>query len=85
MSIRDLAESMLGLALSLPAFREAASRVRMVEVAGAAYYGAGYQDMQYRVPDIRSTVRDLGWSPGTGMQQALAALFEACAAEAPKQ
>lgn len=46
--------------------------------SSADYYGRGYQDVQdvtRRVPDIRSTMRDLGWKPKVGMQEALASLF----------
>lgn len=75
-SIRRLAEDMLALARTLPHFREAAAKVRLIEVPGEDYYGPGYQDMQYRVPDIRNTMQDLGWAPRIGLPKALETLFD---------
>lgn len=74
-SVRALAEMMLALAKRMPEYRENAGRVRLVEVASEAYYGAGYQDVRHRVPDISRTTADLGWRPVVGLEAALAALF----------
>ncbi|SCK31727.1 Nucleoside-diphosphate-sugar epimerase [Variovorax sp. HW608] len=74
-SIRALAKMMLSLAASLPEYRDAAAKVELIDVAAADYYGAGYQDVLQRVPDIRNTVADLGWKPTVGMEEALRALF----------
>ncbi len=49
----------------------------MVETTSDAYYGAGYQDVQNRVPKIENTRRELGWEPKVGMQQALRRIFDA--------
>ncbi len=76
LSIRTLAERMLALAATLPDYRAAAARVRLVDVSAQDYYGRGYQDVRYRVPDIRNTRSDLDWAPGVGMDHALAALFD---------
>lgn len=74
-SIRALAEMMLSLAKTLPEYRDAANKVKLVDVSATAYYGAGYQDVLHRVPDIRNTMAELAWAPTVGMPQALAALF----------
>lgn len=74
-SVRALAEMMLAVAKGMPEYSENAARVRLVEVASQAYYGAGYQDVLHRVPDITRTTSDLGWRPVVGMDAALAALF----------
>jgi nucleoside-diphosphate-sugar epimerase len=74
-SIRDLAEMMVALAKSLPEYRDAAAHVELIDISAADYYGRGYQDVTHRVPDIRSTMRDLDWKPEVGMQDALKALF----------
>jgi nucleoside-diphosphate-sugar epimerase len=74
-SVRALAEMMLALAKGMPEYRENAGRVRLVEVASETYYGAGYQDVLRRVPDISRTTADLGWRPLVGMEAALTALF----------
>ena len=74
-SIRALAEMMLSLAKTLPEYRDAANKVKLVDVSATAYYGAGYQDVLHRVPDIRNTLAELDWAPTVGMPQALEALF----------
>jgi nucleoside-diphosphate-sugar epimerase len=76
LSIRALADMMLTLARRVPAYREAAEAVELVDVASADYYGRGYQDMQHRVPDIRNTMAELGWQPQIGMRQALVELLD---------
>ncbi|HVY06400.1 MAG TPA: bifunctional UDP-4-keto-pentose/UDP-xylose synthase [Burkholderiales bacterium] len=76
-SVRELAQMMLDLALTYPEFKDAASRVRMVDVSSEAYYGSGYQDMQNRVPAIANTRSELGWEPKVGMKQALKLIFDA--------
>ncbi|MEJ8854423.1 bifunctional UDP-4-keto-pentose/UDP-xylose synthase [Variovorax robiniae] len=75
-SIRALAEMMLELAATLPDYKDAAARVKLVEVASAEYYGGGYQDVTRRVPDIRATMKDLDWAPTVDMRDALAKLFD---------
>jgi nucleoside-diphosphate-sugar epimerase len=51
--------------------------VKIVNVAAAAYYGKGYQDVQNRVPQIANTRRELRWTPRVGMMDALDRIFEA--------
>ncbi|MDA8093073.1 MAG: bifunctional UDP-4-keto-pentose/UDP-xylose synthase [Betaproteobacteria bacterium] len=76
-SVRELAQMMLDLAMTYPEYRETAAKVRVVETTSAAYYGAGYQDVQNRVPKIDNTCQDLGWSPTVSMEQALKFIFDA--------
>jgi hypothetical protein len=47
-----------------------------VEVSADKYYGAGYQDVQSRVPWIRNTTEELGWMPKTDMHIAVRHIFE---------
>ena len=49
----------------------------MVEISSGAYYGAGYQDVQNRVPKIENTCKELGWEPKVNMEQALKNIFDA--------
>jgi len=77
MSIRDLAETMVKLALEYPEYRAAAKKVRIVRTTSEKYYGRGYQDMQNRVPKIANTRRELGWQPRTGLRDALRRIFDA--------
>jgi nucleoside-diphosphate-sugar epimerase len=76
-SVRELAEMMLKFAAEYPEYATAARRVQLVEVAAQDYYGAGYQDVQARVPNVDNTRRDLGWEPKVSMQDALRHIFEA--------
>ena len=74
--IRELGAMMLAIAARRPEWRDTASRVKMVEVSSAAYYGPGYQDMLRRRPSIEATTRDLGWRPVIPMEQTLERLFD---------
>ncbi|MFI4929538.1 MAG: bifunctional UDP-4-keto-pentose/UDP-xylose synthase [Burkholderiales bacterium] len=74
-SIRALAEMMLKVAKELPEYRDNAAHVRLIGATAEGYYGAGYQDVLQRVPDIRQTMADLAWQPKVAMDEALAALF----------
>ncbi len=83
-SIRQLAEMMLEIARSRPAYRESARRVRITEVSSARYYGEGYQDIQTRVPGIENTCSDLNWQPKVDMRTALEAIFDAYTEDLPE-
>ncbi len=80
-SIRELAEMMLEIALSRPEYRDSARKVKITEVSSARYYGAGYQDIQNRVPKIENTCKELGWSPKVDMRAALQGIFDAYAGD----
>jgi nucleoside-diphosphate-sugar epimerase len=75
-SVKELARMMLDLALKYAEYQDAARRVRIVTVSAEAYYGAGYQDVQHRVPRIENTCRDLEWSPRVTMQEALVYILD---------
>jgi nucleoside-diphosphate-sugar epimerase len=76
-SIRELADMMMKLAAEYPEYAAGAEKVRIVETSSGAYYGAGYQDVQNRVPKIENTKNDLGWAPSVTMADALRAIFDA--------
>jgi len=76
-SIRELAGMMLKLAAEYAEYAAGAQKVQIVETSSGAYYGAGYQDVQNRVPKIENTKEDLGWAPTTGMADALRHIFDA--------
>ena len=77
LSIKQLAEMMLKLALTYPEYAKQAKKVRIVKTSSAKYYGKGYQDMQNRVPHIANTSRDLNWRPRVGMKDAVTRVLEA--------
>ncbi|MES2830727.1 MAG: bifunctional UDP-4-keto-pentose/UDP-xylose synthase [Pseudomonadota bacterium] len=76
-SIRELATMMLQLAADYPEYSEAARQVSLLETTASKYYGAGYQDVQNRVPKIDNTCAELEWRPRTEMAEALRNIFEA--------
>ncbi len=76
MSVRDLATSMLDVALRRAPLRVRAAEVRIADISASAYYGAGYQDIERRVPDISGATRDLHWTPTRSIVQSMEALFD---------
>jgi len=76
-SMRELARMMLDIARRIPEYSDNAARVTLVDTSAGAYYGAGYQDVQNRVPKIDNTRADLGWTPNVTMEDALLRIFEA--------
>jgi nucleoside-diphosphate-sugar epimerase len=80
-SVRDLAHMMLDLAKRYPEYAANAAAVQLVETTSASYYGAGYQDVQNRVPKITNTQTELAWSPKVAMAEALKHIFDAYRSE----
>jgi nucleoside-diphosphate-sugar epimerase len=76
-SIRELADMMMKLATEYPEYADGARQVTITETTSGAYYGAGYQDVQNRVPKITNTCEELGWKPTTTMADALRHIFDA--------
>jgi nucleoside-diphosphate-sugar epimerase len=76
-SIRQLAETLLRLAKNYREYRSRAQKVRLRTVKAEQYFGEGYQDIQFRVPSIANTKRELGWRPKVGMETALDLILEA--------
>ncbi len=77
LSVRELAEQMLALAVDYPEYRANASKVKLLETTAGDYYGKGYQDVSNRVPKIDNTCSELGWAPKVAMRDALKEIFEA--------
>ncbi len=76
-SVRELATMMLALAAEYPEYADSAAKVKLIETTSGAYYGAGYQDVQNRVPKIENTMRELDWAPQVAMSDALRRIFDA--------
>jgi len=76
-SVKELAETMVDLAMQYPEYRDAAKKVRIVKTTADRYYGRGYQDVQNRVPKIDNTMRDLKWRPRVAMRDALKRIYDA--------
>ena len=75
-SVRELAEMMLQMALDYPEYAASAQRCRIVDTSSGAFYGAGYQDVQNRLPKIAATTEELGWRPEVDMETSLRRIFE---------
>ena len=76
-SIRELATMMLALAADYPEYAESAKKVQLIDTTSGKYYGAGYQDVQNRVPKITNTCAELDWQPRTTMADTLRNIFDA--------
>ncbi|MGA7966463.1 MAG: bifunctional UDP-4-keto-pentose/UDP-xylose synthase [Gammaproteobacteria bacterium] len=76
-SVRELAEMMLEIAREIPEYRDSAAHVELRDVSANDYYGAGYQDVEHRVPDVSHTKKELNWEPKIDMRSALTRIFEA--------
>jgi nucleoside-diphosphate-sugar epimerase len=70
-SIRELAEMMVEVVREIPELATAVDNVEFREVSAADYYGPDYQDVGYRVPDIKNAMTKLVWKPVTGLKDAL--------------
>ena len=76
LSVRELAELMLEMAMVFPEYRNNAKKVKLVEVESATYYGSGYQDIKTRVPHIKNTCDELNWKPQVTLRDSLHSLFD---------
>jgi nucleoside-diphosphate-sugar epimerase len=70
-SIRELAETLIELIKTYPAYAKLAENINLVTVKSGDYYGEGYQDIQTRVPSIKNAEKYLGWTPKTDLKTAL--------------
>lgn len=71
-SIRQLAEMLIQLiGTSYPAYADKANAVKLIDMDAKAYYGAGYQDVDLRVPSIEKAKNHLGWAPTVGLSDGL--------------
>lgn len=75
-SIREVAEKVLRLAKDIPQYKEAAKKLKIIDTPSGTYYGAGYQDLQNRVPAIRKAETILQWKPTTDLDTALRKTME---------
>lgn len=70
-SIRSLAETLIQSIKKNPNYAASANKVQLKTVEAEQYYGAGYQDVNLRVPSIQRAVNDLGWSPKMNLASGL--------------
>ena len=75
-SIKELAATMIDIALSIPEYAEMASKVELVLTTAGEYYGKGYQDIETRVPYVENTMSELNWAPTVSLHDSLRKIFE---------
>ncbi len=63
LSVRELADKLVGNLRTFPEVAERVAKVNFDEVTAKEYYGVGYQDMNRRKPSITSISETLGWKP----------------------
>jgi nucleoside-diphosphate-sugar epimerase len=75
-SIRDLAELMVEQIKQYPRFASLAKQARFQTIDASQYYGAGYQDVERRVPSIKNAQRYLNWQPTTDIHTSLKQILD---------
>ncbi|MCD6039160.1 MAG: arnA [Gammaproteobacteria bacterium] len=70
-SIRGLAELLIGLIKHYPQYANNVNKTQLIDVDAAQYYGAGYQDVQLRVPAIHKASEFLNWQPIINLEKGL--------------
>lgn len=75
-SIRFVAETLIDMiSKHYPKYAENARKVKLIDVSAQEYFGAGYQDVELRVPSVKRIHNALGWKPTTnfvdGLKQTL--------------
>jgi nucleoside-diphosphate-sugar epimerase len=70
-SIQDLASLLIQAVGKFPAYAEKAAKTRLNITTGEHYFGAGYQDVNLRVPAIRQAEQHLGWKPRVDLKTGL--------------
>ena len=74
-SIKELANMIIDEAALHPHWDKLVKKIKIIDVSSNEYYGAGYQDVTNRVPNISALQRDLDWHPSVGMQAGLKKVF----------
>ena len=70
-SIGELADTLLKMFKQHPQHKKDPVYSEIVIKPSSDFYGAGYQDIQTRVPSIRNAKKLLGWEPRVGLEEAL--------------
>jgi nucleoside-diphosphate-sugar epimerase len=82
-SMRELAEKMQALFEKHKKRPKKVKKSKLIDVPARQFYGAGYQDMDRRVPSIKKMKTMLGWAPKVGLDEALSKTVDAFLDELP--
>jgi hypothetical protein len=74
---------MLEIAMARPEYAPTARNTKLIDISALDYYGKGYADIPARLPLIKNTTTELGWTPTTDMRSALKAIFDSYAHALP--
>lgn len=75
-SIKELADMVVSVMKTYPAFAKRAQDAKIIMTKADNYYGSGYQDVQTRVPAIENAKQYLNWLPETTLETALRKTFD---------
>ncbi|MCD6047461.1 MAG: arnA [Gammaproteobacteria bacterium] len=75
-SMHTLAEMVIAEMKNFPSLAEQANKAEIVSVSAEAYFGAGYQDVNARVPSIKRAETILHWKPVTSLQKGIRKTLE---------
>ena len=75
-SISELADMMIDVLGEFKGYETIRSQVKITAQGGQEYYGAGYQDIDTRVPKIDKAAKLLGWKPHTDMREGIRKTIE---------
>jgi nucleoside-diphosphate-sugar epimerase len=70
-SVAELARRIVEGFKAFPEYREKAEATQILGVSSGEYFGAGYQDIEARVPSIKNAQEILGWTPTTSLDKAI--------------
>lgn len=76
LSIRALAELLVELFDAHPLRRHFPPFAGYRDLESGVYYGAGYQDVQFRKPSIENARKHLGWEPRIGVREAVSTTLD---------
>lgn len=75
-SIKELADMVVRIMGSYPAFAGRANNTKIINANADTYYGSGYQDVKARVPAIENAKQYLDWAPEVTLESALRKTFD---------
>lgn len=75
-SIRELAELLLGLFRTYPHYEKYAEQIQLQTIDSDIYYGKGYQDIERRMPSINRAKQQLDWQPTIDMKTSLQKILD---------
>ena len=75
-TVKELATTLKDLFVNHPSYSRYGKASDIVEVSSGKFYGAGYQDIDRRVPSIKKAREILGWEPKVDLDTALRKTIE---------